>query len=77
MLSSVILMLRTRQCRSGAEVLAGMVSGVVGLVAVTVSVVWLHAGWRPAAATLATGGGVLLALTLLPATPSVRSDPPR
>jgi hypothetical protein len=40
---------------------------------VAVSVVWLHADWRPAAAgALATGGGVLLALTLLPATPSVR-----
>lgn len=72
-LSSVVLMLRTRQCRTRAEVLAGMVSGVVGLVAVAVSVIWLHADWRPAAAgALATGGGVLLALTLLPATPSVR-----
>jgi type VII secretion integral membrane protein EccD len=72
-LSSVVLMLRTRQCRSGAEVLGGMVSGVVGLISVAVSVVWLHADWRPAAAgALATGGGVLLALTLLPATPSVR-----
>ena len=72
-LASLVLMLRTRQCRSGAEVLGGMVSGLAGLVSVGGSVLWLHPDWRPAAAgVLATGGGVLVALTLLPATPSVR-----
>ena len=72
-LASLVLMLRTRQYLSGVEVLVGIVSGVVGLVSVAVSVLWLHPDWRPAAAgALATGGGVLVALTLLPATPSVR-----
>jgi hypothetical protein len=72
-LASLVLMLRTRQCRSGAEVSAGVVSGLVGLASVAVSVLWLHPDWRPAAAgALATGGGVLVALTLLPATPTVR-----
>ena len=72
-LASLVLMLRTRQYRSGAEVLVGIVSGVVGLASVAVSVLWLHPDWRPAAAgVLAAGGGVLGALTLLPATPSVR-----
>ena len=62
MLASLVLMLRTRQYRSGVEVLVGLASGVVGLVSVAVSVLWLHPDWRPAAAVaLATVGGVLLA----------------
>jgi hypothetical protein len=36
-------------------------------------VLWLHPEWRPATAvTLAATGAVLLAVTLLPSTPSVR-----
>ena len=71
--SCLVVMLRTRQYRVGTEVLVGLISGIVGLASVAVSVLWLHPDWRPAAAVaLAAAGAVLLALTLLPATPSVR-----
>ncbi len=70
---SLVVMLRTRQYRVGSEVLVGLVSGIVGLASVAISVLWLHPEWRPAAAVaLAAAGAVLLALTLLPSTPSVR-----
>jgi hypothetical protein len=66
-------MLRTRQYRTGAEVLVGLSSGVLGLLSAAVSVLWLHPAWRPTAAVaLAATGAVLLALTLLPETTSVR-----
>lgn len=69
----LVVMLRTRQYRTGAEVLVGLVSGVLGLASVAVAVLWLFPAWRPTAAvTLAATGAVLLALTLLPATPSIR-----
>jgi type VII secretion integral membrane protein EccD len=69
----VVVMLRTRQYRTGTEVLVGLVSGILGLVSTGVSMLWLHADWRPTAAVaLAAAGAVLLAVTLLPATPSVR-----
>jgi type VII secretion integral membrane protein EccD len=72
-LASVVVMLRTRQYRTGAEVLVGLVSGVLGLLATALSVLWLHPGWRPGAAVaLAVTGAVLLALTLLPQGTSVR-----
>jgi type VII secretion integral membrane protein EccD len=72
-LCCLVVMLRTRQYRTGSEVLVGLVSGIVGLASVATSVLWLHPDWRPAAAVvLAVAGGVLLAVTLLPATPSVR-----
>ncbi|MDI6910508.1 type VII secretion integral membrane protein EccD [Nocardioides sp.] len=72
-LCSLVVMLRTRQYRTGSEVLVGLVSGVAGLVAVAVSMLWLHPTWRPTAAVvLAATGAALLALTMLPATPSVR-----
>lgn len=72
-LCCLVVMLRTRQYRTGSEVLVGLVSGVVGLVAVAASMLWLHPTWRPTAAVvLAATGAVLLALTMLPATPSVR-----
>jgi hypothetical protein len=68
-----VLMLRTRQYRIGSEVLVGLVAGVAGLATVAVSVLWLHPTWRPATAVaLAATGAVLLAVTLLPSTPSVR-----
>lgn len=70
---ALVLMLRTRQYRTGTEVLVGLVSGLLGLVSVAVSLLWLHPDWRPTTAVvLAATGGVLLALTLVPATPSVR-----
>lgn len=72
-LAAMVLMLRTRQYHRGAEVLVGVATGLAGLVAVAASALWLHPGWRPAAAAaLIASGGVLLAATLLPATRSAR-----
>lgn len=69
----LVVMLRTRQYRTGTEVLVGLVSGIAGLASVAVSLLWLHPDWRPTAAVvLAAAGAVLLALTLLPAGPSLR-----
>jgi len=71
--ASLVVMLRTRQYRTGSEVLVGLVSGIAGLVSVAVAMLWLHPDWRPTAAVaLAVTGAVLLAVTLLPSTPSVR-----
>ena len=70
---AVVLMLRTRQYRTGSEVLVGLLSGVLGLVSTAAAVLVLHPDWRPTTAVvLAATGGVLLALTLVPAPPSVR-----
>ncbi|MDP3893425.1 type VII secretion integral membrane protein EccD [Nocardioides sp.] len=72
-MACLVVMLRTRQYRTGNEVLVGLVSGVAGLLAVALTVLWLHPDWRPVAAvTLAVTGAVLLAATLLPTGPSVR-----
>jgi type VII secretion integral membrane protein EccD len=72
-LAAVMVMLRTRQYRTGSEVLVGLVSGVLGLLATALSVLWLQPAWRPTAAVaLAVTGAVLLALTLLPQGASVR-----
>ena len=66
-------MLRTRQYRTGAEVLAGLTSGILGLVSVAVAVLLIHEGWRSGAALALAGVGAgLFGLTLLPASPSVR-----
>jgi type VII secretion integral membrane protein EccD len=66
-------MLRTRQYRTGTEVLVGLGSGIVGLGSVAVSLLWLHDEWRPTAAVaLAATGAALLAFTLLPGVPSLR-----
>jgi type VII secretion integral membrane protein EccD len=72
-LACLVVMLRTRQYRTGAEVLVGLGSGVLGLVSAALSALWLHPDWRPAAAVaLAVTGAVLLALTLLRHPGSVR-----
>ena len=64
---SLAVMLRTRQYRTSAEVLVGLVSGVLGLVTVAVSVLWLYPDWRPTTAVvLAAAGALLLAATLMP-----------
>ncbi|GAA5142506.1 type VII secretion integral membrane protein EccD [Nocardioides marinquilinus] len=69
----LVVMLRTRQYRTGSEVLVGLMSGILGLAAVGVSVLVQWPDWRPVATvTLAAAGAVLLALTLLPSGPSVR-----
>ena len=68
-----VVMLRTRQYRTGSEVLVGLVSGVLGLVSMAVAVLVHWPEWRPSAAVvLAVAGGVLLASTLAPAAPSLR-----
>lgn len=67
------VMFRTRQFRTGSEVLAGLVSGVLGLVSVAVSMLLIHDGWRAGAAIVLAGvGAVLLLLTLVPTSASVR-----
>jgi hypothetical protein len=67
------VMFRTRQYRTGTEVLAGLASGILGLVSVAVSMLLIHDGWRAGAAIgLAGIGAALLALTLVPASASVR-----
>lgn len=72
-LCSLVVMLRTRQYRTGPEVLVGLVSGIVGLVSSAVAALWLYPDWRPTIAVVLAGtGAVLLAVTLLPAAPSVR-----
>jgi len=67
------VMLRTRQYRTGSEVLVGLALGVLALAVSGVSLLWLHASWRPTTAVvLAAIGAIVLAATMLPATPSVR-----
>jgi len=69
----LVVMLRTRQYRTGAEVPVGLGAGIVGLLATAAAALWLHPDWRPTVAVLLAGSGaLLLAVTLLPATPSVR-----
>ncbi|MFW6773557.1 type VII secretion integral membrane protein EccD [Nocardioides sp. CPCC 205120] len=72
-LSCLALMLRTRQYRTGLEVFVGLASGIVGLLVTAAAVLVLHPDWRPTTAVvLAAAGGVVLATTLVPSTPSLR-----
>jgi hypothetical protein len=72
-LCCLVVMLRTRQYRTGPEVLVGLVSGIVGLLSAAVTAIWLYPDWRPTiSVVLAATGALLLAVTLLPQTPSVR-----
>ena len=70
----LVVMLRTRQYRTGTEVLVGLVSGIARPALGRRSrCSWLHPDWRPTAAVaLSATGAVLLAVTLLPSAPSVR-----
>lgn len=69
----LVLMLRTRQYRTGSEVLVGLVSGIAGLATAAVAVLLLWEEWRPTlAVVLAVAGAALLAATLVPSAPSVR-----
>ncbi|WP_340539240.1 type VII secretion integral membrane protein EccD [Nocardioides sp. GXZ039] len=69
----LVVMFRTRQYRTGSEVLVGLVSGIAGLVVVALSVLVRWPDWHPTIAVVLAGtGAVLLALTLLPSGPSVR-----
>ena len=74
----LVVMLRTRQYRTGHEVLVGLASGILGLLAVGVSLLWMHPSWRPTpAVALAATGAVLLAVTLLPGTAVAAPGPAR
>ena len=44
------VMFRTRQYRAGSEVLAGLVSGILGLISIALSMVLIHDAWRAEAA---------------------------
>ena len=70
---ALAVMLRTRQYRTGTEVLVGLVSGIAGVLTTAVAALVLHPDWRPATAVcLAVAGALLMVTTLLPASPSVR-----
>jgi type VII secretion integral membrane protein EccD len=72
-MSCLVAMLRTREYRSGDEVLVGLVSGVLGLVSTGSAVLLQQPGWRPVVAlALTASGAALLATTLLPGPRSVR-----
>ncbi len=74
-LASVVTMLRTRPYRSRVEVLVGLVSGAVGLVASVLPALWWHPWWRPpAAVALPAAGTLVLALSLAPRQPSLRLE---
>lgn len=69
----LIVMLRTRQYRTGSEVLVGLVSGILGLASMTVSLLVVWPEWRPTTAVaLAVTGAALLVCTLSPSGPSLR-----
>lgn len=69
----VALMLRTRQYRARAQVLTGLLGGMLGLASVAAAVLWQHETWRPAlAVVLAAAGAVTMVATLFPAAGSVR-----
>lgn len=71
--ASAVVVLRTRQYRTRAQVLVGLGSGVLGLAATAAALLWTWPEWRPTAAlVLAASGAVLLLATLLPAQASVR-----
>lgn len=69
----VVVSLRARQHLGGAQVLVGLLSGLLGLVNVAISVSLLHPEWGPAlvGVLVASGLGCLSAL-LLPVGPSLR-----
>lgn len=72
-LCCLVVLLRTRRHRSGSDVFVGLVSGVAGLAAVAVVVLWLHPGWRPTVAAVSIGVGLLLiVMTVLPPGASMR-----
>jgi type VII secretion integral membrane protein EccD len=72
-LCCVVVMMRTRQYRTGLEVLVGLGTGILGLLVTAVSVLVVHPDWRPTAAVaLAVAGGLVLLTTLVPGGTSVR-----
>jgi type VII secretion integral membrane protein EccD len=71
--ASAVLMLRTRQYRVGSEVATGLAWGVGGPVATAISIVVEQPTWHVVLALVLTvAGAVLLVVTLVPSSPSVR-----
>lgn len=71
--ASAVVMLRTRQYRSGTEVLAGLTAGTLALASTAAATLVVHPDWRPTVAVvLAAAAAVLLAGTLVPSPASVR-----
>jgi len=69
----LVVMLRTRQYRTGSEVLVGLASGILGLASMAVALLVHWPEWRPATAVvLAVAGALLLVSTLSPSGPSLR-----
>ena len=69
---SVLAALRSPR-RLRTEVLAGLVSGIAGLISIALSMVLIHDAWRAEAAiALAAVGALLLVTTLVPSSGSVR-----
>lgn len=66
----LVVLLRTRQIRAAGEVRAGLLSGLAGLLSVTVAVLVLQPDWRPTTAVvLAAAGALLLVSTMVPSAP--------
>jgi hypothetical protein len=59
-LSCAVTALRTRHLRAKADVLVGLVSGVLGAASTALSVLWLHPGWRSTAAAVIPVAGLLV-----------------
>ena len=71
----LVVMLRTRRCRNGQQVLVGLASGVLGLASVGVSVLLTHPDWRiTTVVTLLTTGGLLLVATRVGPRSSLRRE---
>jgi len=61
--ASLVVMLRTRHHVADSEVRTGLVAGLLGLLVAAVATLWLHPGWRPAAAGVLTVAGAGLLVT--------------
>lgn len=71
--SCLVLILRLRRHRARTQVLVGLVAGIAGVSSVAISVVFVHPGWSPfTAVTLLATGAAVLAVILLPPSPSAR-----
>ena len=74
-LACLVVLLRTRQRASWADVLVGTVSAVLGVVSVAAAALVLHPEWRgPLGLALVTTGAAALAAGAVPVTASVRRD---
>src|SRR3546814_14682210 len=58
--ASFVVMLRTRQYRSGSEVLAGLTAGVLGLISTAAAALALHPDWRASIAVVLAAAGALV-----------------